>query len=382
MFRKTREFSPGDPLGAGGSGFSLVELLVAILVTAIVTGVAFSLYRSTSSHYYREEAYILQQQNLRAATFILSRDIRASGNGIDVVGSGTALIQAITPSKPVLLGTGQTTFDTSGGLFHHPGVASPGKSFYGVMPIFGNDGGANHSDSLTIFKSEIEYPTSLGQIVGYDTGGGSPRLLLDKTIKPGTVDKGDILMIVGSEGAVLVESNTGVPLGSPIVTIEVAFKRPGRFVDTTYDSDYHLNSVTTIVGSKLYNVRDVAFVTYYVDEAENRLMAAHHDQKFTDYDDPTAASVTVAQNIEDLQFYYYFGDDELDLSLVSGPPDIGFEEFREKTVNAIAIGITSRAGHGTGPKTNYRPALFNRSGGTVADNRRRSSFLQLVSLRN
>jgi prepilin-type N-terminal cleavage/methylation domain-containing protein len=348
-------------------GFSLVELLVAMLVTTIVTGVAFSVYRATSSHYFREDAYIQQQQNLRAATYLLARDIRASGNGLAVVGPGVERIQAYVPSYLTSTG-GAPVFNATDGWFRHPD--SPADEL-GFMSIFGTDGGESHSDTLTLFKTEIEYPVALGQI----TGISGNTLKLSKELRDGTLNSGDILIVVQNTEAFLLEAKTD-DKNTP--NNEVDFENvQGRFTHTNgppagFDWDY----------AQLYNLRDISLVTYYVDETEHRLMAAIHDQRNVSYDSPATRSVIMANNIEDLQIYYFFQGDDVDTTKVTLDPAVGYNEFKQKNVIAIAIGITSRSGYGDGIPTKIRPALFNRPAGITTDTRRRSTLMELVTIRN
>ena len=60
-------------------------------------------------------------------------------------------------------------------------------------------------------------------------------------------------------------------------------------------------------GSSVYNLRDVTFVTYYIDTSKNQLMASFLDGSIDndDYDDQSRHAIIVANNIEDLQVAYY-----------------------------------------------------------------------------
>jgi prepilin-type N-terminal cleavage/methylation domain-containing protein len=358
---------PGEQPGIR-RGLTLIELLVVLLLTTVVTGVAFTLYRGASSNYLREDAYIQQQQNIRAATYLLSRDLKASGNGVAVVGPGIQRIQAYVPSQIKVSG-GVTSIETTDGWFRYPDAPT---SEPGMMAVFGTDGGANRPDTLTIFRTEIEYPMALGQIQSHSGN----TITISDTIKGGTLAAGDIIAVINNNEAFLLESLTSCPLGSAISAIN--YKKPdGRFTDSSGPpSGFDLD------GAYVYNLRDVSIITYYVDETENRLMAAIHDQRM-DSANSVNESVVLANNIEDFQCYYFFEGDALDLTQVNNNPDIGYEEFKSKPVVAVAIGLTARSAYGGNSKgINLRPALFNRVAGTVPDNRRRSTIMELVTLRN
>jgi hypothetical protein len=356
-------------------GFSLSELLVALLVTTIVTGVAFTLYRTASSHYLREDAYINQQQNLRAAIYLLSRDLRAAGNGLSVVGQDMQLIQAVTPSRLQLASGSPPSINPVEGLFKYPDTSD-----IGFRDIYGIDGGEDYPDALTVFRTEIEYPVSLGQVEKITVSSG--EIELSKPMRDGTLLKGDILVVANGKSGVLLESDTEVPIGEKNAK-KIEFKQLGRFYKAGVSpGDYLLNDPVFTEGAQVYNLRDVSLVTYYVDQENNNLMAAYHDQRSEFYDDPGSKSVILASNIEDLQLYYIFENAEVNLDFVKVGQDISYKAFTAEKVKAVAIGVTSRSPYGEGPANQFRPALFNHKQGSVLDNRRRAQFIELVALRN
>ena len=61
------------------SGFTLVELLVAILFSAILMGAIYSSYLTQQRSYVVQEYVTEMQQNIRAALMMLERDIRMAG---------------------------------------------------------------------------------------------------------------------------------------------------------------------------------------------------------------------------------------------------------------------------------------------------------------
>ena len=71
---------PSTPKSA--DGFSLVELLVAMTVTLVVTGVALSLVLSGRGLYEADQARTRLNQNLRSAKGFLVADIRQAGEGL------------------------------------------------------------------------------------------------------------------------------------------------------------------------------------------------------------------------------------------------------------------------------------------------------------
>ena len=82
--RKTLKFN---------NGFTLVELMIAMVVSAIVVSGIFALFRNQVAIHNTERAMVSMQQNLRAAVSFMERDIRLAGS--DPTGtSGAAFLSA------------------------------------------------------------------------------------------------------------------------------------------------------------------------------------------------------------------------------------------------------------------------------------------------
>jgi type IV pilus assembly protein PilW len=60
-------------------GFTIVEILVALAIGAIVMAAAYSMYISQQKSYQINEEVVALQQNLRAAMYFLERDLRMAG---------------------------------------------------------------------------------------------------------------------------------------------------------------------------------------------------------------------------------------------------------------------------------------------------------------
>jgi type IV pilus assembly protein PilW len=60
-------------------GFTLVELIVAMAIAGIVIGAIYSTYKSQQDSYVAQEQVAEMQQNLRAALYVIGRDIRMAG---------------------------------------------------------------------------------------------------------------------------------------------------------------------------------------------------------------------------------------------------------------------------------------------------------------
>ncbi len=64
---------------SGNQGFTLIELMMAITIFGIVMAAIYSAYMSQQKAYQVTDAVTEAQQNLRAAMYILEREIRMAG---------------------------------------------------------------------------------------------------------------------------------------------------------------------------------------------------------------------------------------------------------------------------------------------------------------
>lgn len=61
------------------SGFSLVELLVALAITSIVLTMMYQTYRSQLKSHTTQQELVEMQQNMRGALYLMEREIRMAG---------------------------------------------------------------------------------------------------------------------------------------------------------------------------------------------------------------------------------------------------------------------------------------------------------------
>jgi len=60
-------------------GFTIVELLVAMAISVVVMAAVYSTYRSQQQSYIVQDQVAAAQQNLRAAMYVMTKDIRMAG---------------------------------------------------------------------------------------------------------------------------------------------------------------------------------------------------------------------------------------------------------------------------------------------------------------
>ncbi len=78
-------------------GFTLVELLVAMVIAAIVMTSVYSVYSAQQRSYIVQEGVAAMHQNLRAAMYFMEREIRMAG--CDPKGSANAGIENPEPNR-------------------------------------------------------------------------------------------------------------------------------------------------------------------------------------------------------------------------------------------------------------------------------------------
>lgn len=62
-------------------GYTLIELMLAVVISSLVMAAAFSIFKKQQDHYTAQLDVTIMQQNIRAAMAHLSRDIRLAGYG-------------------------------------------------------------------------------------------------------------------------------------------------------------------------------------------------------------------------------------------------------------------------------------------------------------
>jgi type IV pilus assembly protein PilW len=75
------------------SGFTLIELLIAMTISTIVAAGVVTAYRSQQNTQLAQKQSVEMQQNLRAALYIMTRDIRMAGYNPDGI-NGTGIVNA------------------------------------------------------------------------------------------------------------------------------------------------------------------------------------------------------------------------------------------------------------------------------------------------
>ena len=344
-----------------GRGFTLVELMVALYLSTLLSVTAFGIYKYHSANFLVEDANLGMRRALGDAMDRVSRDIRMAGNGLNLSNPVVQKYQAWTPSRPYEL-QGRTGINSTPGWYAHGSeLMAPG-----IRAITGFDGGKLHADSVTLFNSDPELPIP----VGYIQNVSGDQIILSKSVRPGTAAPGDILAVVRNGAGFLFQAS-GISDDSLTFHGSGRFSRPGAGFPLANPG-----------GAAIFNLRDASLVTYWLDEDASQLKAAFHDSGRGLYDTAKDKSMIIADGIEDFQIFYYFENDAVDLALAAFNPDISPDRLDSAPVRAVAVALTAISSRGQGKPRWRRPALFNRNAGTKLDNQPRSTQTAMIRLRN
>jgi len=116
-------------------GFSLIELMVAMVMTLIVSGAIYGLMASGQGAFQREPALIDRQQNIRVAMDLIVRDLENAGAGMS--GSVTPTANVVPPLSQIFT-TGLNGVGIAGAI--NAGQNSDVLEFFtadGSCPAFG-----------------------------------------------------------------------------------------------------------------------------------------------------------------------------------------------------------------------------------------------------
>ncbi len=136
------------------SGFSLVELLVAMTVGLVVSGAIYGLLSSGQSAFRREPALSDRQQNIRIAMDTIARDIENAGSGLPLVS------QVFTQTDAPLAGPNQSGADAPylNGAGPQGVLGVAGESQRGTPPTGSGVDTSDNSDLLEMVIADESCP--------------------------------------------------------------------------------------------------------------------------------------------------------------------------------------------------------------------------------
>jgi type IV pilus assembly protein PilW len=96
-------------------GFSLIELMVAMAITSIVMAGIYMFYQSNLRSHITQQALVDMQQDMRAAMYMMTREIRVAGYDPTRSTAATFTIASIAEVQFQLDDNGDGDFDDGGG---------------------------------------------------------------------------------------------------------------------------------------------------------------------------------------------------------------------------------------------------------------------------
>lgn len=149
------------------SGFTLVELLVAMVISLVVMGGIYSTYHSQQKSYLVQEQVAAMQQNLRSAMYNMAREVRMAGYD-PTGGSGAGMVSANANSVQFTMditgGEADGVDNDSDGLVDADDLADEAR--YGD----GNSDDANENISYALYDADGDGDNDLGRNDVNDAG--------------------------------------------------------------------------------------------------------------------------------------------------------------------------------------------------------------------
>ena len=140
---------------AGQRGFSMIELMVAMVITLVVSGAIFGLLTVGGNAFRREPEVADRQQNIRIAMDSIMRDVANAGSGMPLVSQVFTHTDTANPvANPT--GFGAPYLNGAG----PQGVMGPaGMALRGGAPTGSGPDGSDNSDVLEILTADEACPS-------------------------------------------------------------------------------------------------------------------------------------------------------------------------------------------------------------------------------
>jgi Tfp pilus assembly protein PilW len=294
-------------------GFTLIELMIASLLTMVVMGVAFSTFNNALQLNESVQNLADSTQNLRAGTNILVRDLMQAGREIDIggigipSGTGSTAIYRPSPNGVSQLFFDNTTATTLPALTTGAGKgpAVDGQSTDVITILMADP----YLDDLLVYPDTDSDPARAhlafdGSSFGVGTSSANVKWLQGDTAEEiPAIKEGDLLYFIDPNGKSTIQTVTGVDT----TRVDFATGDPFKF----NQPDAAAGSITQILGQTL-TVRRIYMYTYYVqiDSDSPRLMRRLNMFKAT----------ALAGVVEDLELSYDLSDGSVNPVAVASLP--------------------------------------------------------------
>ena len=312
-------------------GFTLVELMIAVLITTVIMGVAFSTFDNALALNDSVLSLADSSQNLRAGTNILVRDLMQAGRNLPIGGisipSGTGSAAIHRPSPP-----GKTYFfdnTTATSLSSITTGASKGPTVDGrttdIVTILMDD---PFLTALTLSPStaagNVPKLTATGS--AFSVGTNLTWLQGDPTNEIPAIKVGDLMYFLAAGGSTI---QTVTRVDSSNVYFEANdpfnFNQPGAAA----------GSITQILGSQM-DVRRIYMYSYWVQDDEGVPRLTRALNMYT----PTA----LAGVVEDLDLTYDLVDGVVNpVNVADLPYTSGSDTFNASQIRKVNVHVGVRS---------------------------------------
>ena len=304
------------------AGFSLIEVMSALVILAIALTAVFATFISQQKSFTVQNRVAEMQQNLRQAVEYISRDIRLAGYGIP---DNVAIPGGATPAG----------FTSIRSLFPRDNTTGPDQTY--ILYMFDMD--ANQPPAVTTAAMGGTGSVNVDNAVGFLATGGELVLITDGTTA-------DLYQTTAAGGGVLT-------FGA------------GAY-NTGHVKLYGLGSPPSIVAK-------ARFVRYFIDT----LTDSSHPTLMVDRNIPGQGAQPLADDIEDMQLTYGIDNNADGIIESWSASPTASSQIRQIRLQFIARTRLPEAGW-----SETRPALGNRAAGTTADGYRRRIYDIVVDVRN
>jgi len=334
-------------------GFTMIEMMIAVLVSSVVVGGLYSLFNLQSRQFLYQDLTMEMHQNLRFSTDMLTRSLRMAGYGTGGTVAGYSGSTGDDTLLPVLM-----SWDGSGG----------GGSD-GVTVVYGDPSLRMNTMALAASCDTEELAFDL--------------TILDHDSKIAEYSANELLICADYANLTGIETYLWV-----ISSVDTADGYIGISDNSGYsDYDDVCDSTENLSPSMLCSKAHL--ITFYIDAEDDGTGpgSAEHPVLMMDLDMgwPEEDDVPLVDNIEDLQIEYCVDTTGagVDCSDDSNWTD-SITSAQGDDVWMVRVSIIARSSRKDAQdlRTSTRPALANHSAGTSSDNYYRQLLVTEVAVRN
>jgi type IV pilus assembly protein PilW len=324
-------------------GYTLVEIMVAMVITLIVMGGVYQAMVDENVNQERKENILEMQNNARVSMTSLVKDIRRAGflgcggtlaaNTLTNSGTDATFIGKLTIAQAPPAGTGlardMANYNTIlKQLIDFPDFASPQTFDYLGVPLgFSDDAPAGHdfyaegTDALTLVFLSGE--TMVDPAIPMGSGTANIQL------KTGAFDQDDILVVSDCENYSIFQKTNGNGLNPVAHAANTGLNGASDDLQKNYGQG---------APARVYKLNTA---TYFITKGDFNFCYNNINQP-------------VANNIEDLQFQFLFDeDDDDDLAEEVWQDDLGAHDPQDVRAIRIWLLAMSEPDYGYTDKNNY-----------------------------